>query len=145
MGQMLGIQLGNSAGAIFTCILSIGFSFFGSWFLAVVLLGGVGGGGVVGSKEVLGFTAMPSPKAAASPRLRSTARMRRAHEQKDSTRRSPHNASIRHDDTCRSAAHLWLHWLQSGQLCRARGPESVKAPMPRLESSPQRPQLQSAP
>ena len=53
------------AGAIFTCILSIGFSFFGSWILAVVLLGGVGGG-VVGSKEVLGFTAMPSPKAAAS-------------------------------------------------------------------------------
>ena len=60
------------------------------------------------------------------PRLRSTARMRRAHEQKDSTRRSPHNASIRHDDTSRSAAHLWLHWLQSGQLCRARGPESGK-------------------
>eukprot|EP00437_Effrenium_voratum_P006528 CAMPEP_0181433018 /NCGR_PEP_ID=MMETSP1110-20121109/19072_1 /TAXON_ID=174948 /ORGANISM="Symbiodinium sp., Strain CCMP421" /LENGTH=1292 /DNA_ID=CAMNT_0023556451 /DNA_START=66 /DNA_END=3944 /DNA_ORIENTATION=+ len=39
VGQMLGIQLGNSAGAIFTCILSIGFSFFGSWILAVVLLG----------------------------------------------------------------------------------------------------------
>ena len=37
---MLGIQLGNSAGAIFTCILSVGFSFYGSWVLALVLLGG---------------------------------------------------------------------------------------------------------
>ncbi|CAE7445539.1 Abcb1 [Symbiodinium sp. CCMP2592] len=44
VGQMLGIQLGNSTGAIFTCILaagsliSIGMSFFGSWVLALILL-----------------------------------------------------------------------------------------------------------
>jgi len=38
VGQMLGIQLGNSTGAIFTCLISIGMSFFGSWVLALILL-----------------------------------------------------------------------------------------------------------
>jgi len=38
VGQMLGIQLGNSTGAIFTCLISIGLSFFGSWVLALILL-----------------------------------------------------------------------------------------------------------
>ncbi|CAE7699983.1 PGY2, partial [Symbiodinium pilosum] len=38
VGQMLGIQLGNSMGAIFTCVISVGVSFFGSWALALILL-----------------------------------------------------------------------------------------------------------
>ena len=38
VGQMLGIQLGNSTGAIFTCLISIGLSFSGSWVLALILL-----------------------------------------------------------------------------------------------------------
>ena len=38
VGQMLGIQLGNSVSAIFTCLLAIGFSFYGSWVLALMLL-----------------------------------------------------------------------------------------------------------
>ncbi|CAE7733347.1 Abcb1a [Symbiodinium sp. CCMP2456] len=39
VGQMLGMQLGNSAAALFTCILSIGFSFFGCWELSLLLFG----------------------------------------------------------------------------------------------------------
>ncbi|CAE7454336.1 ABCB1 [Symbiodinium necroappetens] len=39
VGQMLGIQLGNSAAALFTCILSFGFSFFGCWELSLLLFG----------------------------------------------------------------------------------------------------------
>ena len=38
VGQMLGIQLGNSMGAIFTCVLSVGVSFLGSWVLALATL-----------------------------------------------------------------------------------------------------------
>mmetsp|Transcript_59240 Transcript_59240/g.138753 ORF Transcript_59240/g.138753 Transcript_59240/m.138753 type:complete len:452 (+) Transcript_59240:1896-3251(+) len=38
VGQMLGIQFGNSVNAIFTCIVSCVFSFFGSWLLALMLL-----------------------------------------------------------------------------------------------------------
>ena len=37
VGEMLGIQLGNSAAAMFTCVLSIGFSLFGCWELALLL------------------------------------------------------------------------------------------------------------
>mmetsp|Transcript_74346 Transcript_74346/g.177339 ORF Transcript_74346/g.177339 Transcript_74346/m.177339 type:complete len:1235 (-) Transcript_74346:315-4019(-) len=38
VGQMLGIQLGNSTSAIFTCLISVGVSFAGSWVLALILL-----------------------------------------------------------------------------------------------------------
>ena len=38
VAQMLGIQLGNSMGAIFTCCLAIGLSFLGSWILASAAL-----------------------------------------------------------------------------------------------------------
>ncbi|CAE6964952.1 ABCB1 [Symbiodinium sp. CCMP2592] len=39
VGQMMGIQLGNSTSAIFTCLISVGVSFAGSWVLALILLG----------------------------------------------------------------------------------------------------------
>ncbi|CAE7840271.1 ABCB1 [Symbiodinium sp. CCMP2592] len=39
VGQMLGIQLGNSCAAVFTCVLSVSFSFFGCWELSAVLFG----------------------------------------------------------------------------------------------------------
>ena len=39
VGQMLGIQLGISCAAIFTCVLSVSFSFFGCWELSAVLFG----------------------------------------------------------------------------------------------------------
>ena len=38
MGQMLGIQLGNSTGAVLTCFLAIGVSFWGCWVLATAAL-----------------------------------------------------------------------------------------------------------
>ncbi|CAE7460723.1 Abcb5 [Symbiodinium sp. CCMP2592] len=38
VGQMLGIQLGNTFGALFTCFLALGISFFGCWVLASAAL-----------------------------------------------------------------------------------------------------------
>ncbi|OLP86924.1 Multidrug resistance protein 1 [Symbiodinium microadriaticum] len=38
VGQMLGIQLGNTAGALFTCLLAVGVSFSGCWVLASAAL-----------------------------------------------------------------------------------------------------------
>jgi len=48
VGQMLGIQLGNSFNAIFTCLVSIFVSFFGSWLLALMLLALLPISGIVG-------------------------------------------------------------------------------------------------
>ncbi|CAJ1381111.1 unnamed protein product [Effrenium voratum] len=38
VGQMLGINLANTTAGIFTCVMSVIFSFFGSWQLAIILL-----------------------------------------------------------------------------------------------------------